>query len=185
MIQLTAFALVSLDGFINDKNGKIAWHTPDEETHQFMNELHARFTDHIYNETSYEIMKYWENPPNLDSESQVIQEYAHLWQKTHKTVISKHLSGLDPAQYTIWPELTADALSGLKKNASGNILIGGPKLIASAIDFRLLDKIDLMTVPVLLGGGESLFRDVPRTNLKLIETRSFSNGWVYSNYEIQ
>lgn len=183
MTQITAFPLVSLDGRVNDKNGKIDWHTPDEEIHEFVNELHSRFSDHIYDEGTYEIMKYWENPPNLDSMPQVFQQYAHLWQQTGKTVISTHLSGLNPEHYTVWPELTADALSGLKQSASGDIMLGGAQLITKALDLRLLDRIYLLTVPVILGGGDPLFRETLRTELKLMETRTFSKGWVFSSYE--
>lgn len=185
MNQIIAFPFVSLDGHVNDKNGKIDWHTPDEEIHEFVNERHSHFSDHIYDESTYEIMKYWENPPEPESEPEVFQEYALLWQKTHKTVISKQLSGLYPAQYTVWPELTAAALSDLKKSASGDILIGGTELESAALRLGLLDRIELMTVPVLLGGGDPFLEKIPRTALSLLETRSFSKGWIFSSYKIK
>jgi dihydrofolate reductase len=184
MTQIIAFPFVSLDGRVNDSDGKIDWHTPDEEIHEFVNKRHAAFTDHIYDESTYEIMKYWENPPEMESEPEVFQEYTHLWQKTHKTVISRQLSGLDPQQYTVWPELTADALSGLKKRAAGDILIGGTDLESAALRLGLLDRFDLMTVPVLLGGGDPFLEEIPQTELRLLETRSFSKGWIFSSYEI-
>lgn len=185
MTQIIAFPFVSLDGRVNDKDGKIGWHTPDEEIHEFVNERHSSFTNHIYDESTYEIMKYWENPPELESEPEVFQEYAHLWRKTHKTVISKQLTGLDPDQYTVWPKFSADALFDLKKRASGDILIGGTELESAALHLGLLDRIDLLTVPVLLGGGDQLFGEIPRTELKLLETRSFSKGWIFSSYKIK
>lgn len=184
MTQIIDFPLISLDGRINDRDGKIDFHTPDEEIHAFVNKRHAAFSDHIYNESTYEIMKYWENPPEMDSMPEVFQEYTHLWQKTQKTVISKQLSGLDPDIYTVWPEITSDALSELKQNASGDILISGSDLTIAALNFGLLDRIDLMTVPVILGGGDSFFEKIPRIKLKLLETRSFSKGWIFSSYEV-
>ena len=185
MTQIIDFPFISLDGRINDRDGKIDFHTPDEEIMEYVNERHSAFSNHIYDESTYEIMKYWENPPEMDSMPEVFQEYTPLWQKTHKTVISKKLSGLDPAQYTVWPEFTADALSELKKNASGDIMIGGSDLTIAALNFGLLDRIDLMTVPVILGGGELFYEEIPRTELKLLETRSFKKGWIFSSYEVQ
>jgi dihydrofolate reductase len=164
MTQIIDFPFISLDGRINDRDGKIDFHTPDEEIIAFVNKRHAAFSNHIYDESTYEIMKWWENPSELESKPEVIQKYTHLWQKTHKTVISEQLSGLDPAQYTVWPEITADALSELKHNASGDILIGGADLTIAALNFGLLDRIDLMTVPVILGGGDSFFKTSPEPN---------------------
>ncbi|MCC5942107.1 MAG: dihydrofolate reductase family protein [Balneolaceae bacterium] len=184
MSQIIDFPFISLDGHIKDSDGKIDFHTPDEEIMEFVNERHAAFSNHIYEESTYEIMKWWEDPLEMDSMPEVFQEYTPLWQKTHKTVISKKLSGLDPAQYTVWPELTADALSELKQNASGDIIIGGSDLTIATLSFGLLDRIDLMTVPVILGGGESFFGKIPRTELKLLETHRFSKGWIFSSYEV-
>ncbi len=184
MTQIIDFPFISLDGRINDRDGKIDFHTPDEEIMEFVNERHAAFSNHIYDERTYEIMKWWENPQELDSMPEVFQEYTHLWQKSYKTVVSKKLPGLDPDQYTVWPELTVDALSELKQNASGDIMIGGSNLTIAALNFGLLDRIDLMTVPVILGGGDSFFGEIPRIELKLLETRSFSKGWIFSSYEV-
>ena len=184
MSQIIDFPFISLDGRINDRDGKIDFHTPDEEIMEFVNERHAAFSNHIYDESTYEIMKWWENPAEQDSMPEVFREYTPIWQKTHKTVISKKLSGLDPAQYTVRPGLTADVLSELKQNAPGDIMIGGSDLTIAALNFGLLDRIDLMTVPVILGGGVSFFENIPRTELNLLETRSFSKGWIFASYEV-
>lgn len=184
MSQIIDFPFVSLDGRINDSDGKIDFHTPDDEILAFVNERHAAFSNHIYDDATYEIMKWWKNPPEQESEHEAIQKYTRIWRKTHKTVISKKLSGLDPAQYAVWPGLTAQALSELKQNATGDILISGNDLSIAALNFGLLDRIDLMTVPVILGGGDSFFENIPRTGLKLLETRSFAKGWIFSSYEV-
>jgi len=182
MTQVVAFAMVSLDGFVNDKNGDIDWHMPDDETHAFANELQSRSSDQIYDEANYHIMKWWENPPGLASMPPVIQQYAALWQQSHKTIISTRLSGLDPAQYSVWPEFNPQAVARLRERASRDIAIAGTALMAQALRLQLLDRIDLLTVPILLGAGEPCFQDVPRTGLKLLETRTFGSGWVYSAY---
>ena len=184
MTQIIDFPFISLDGRINDRDGKIDFHTPDEEIMEFVNERHVAFSNHIYDDATYEIMKWWEYPTELDSMPEVFREYTPIWQKTHKTIISKKLSGLDSGQYTVLPELTAEALSELKQNASGDIMISGRDLTIASLNFGLLDRIDLMTVPVILGGGESFFEEIPRIELKLLETRNFSKGWIFSSYEV-
>jgi dihydrofolate reductase len=184
MTQIIDFPFISLDGRINDSNGNIDFHTPDDEILAFVNERHSAFSNHIYDESTYEIMKWWENPPEPESKHVMIQKYTRIWQKTHKTVISKKLSGLDRSHYSVLPEITAKALSELKQHASGDILIGGGDLTIAALNFGLLDRIDLMTVPVILGGGESFFGKIPRTKLTLLETRRFKKGWIFSSYKV-
>jgi len=184
MSHIVDFPFISLDGRINDRDGKIDFHTPDDEILAFVNERHAEFSHHIYSESTYEIMKWWENPPEPESGHKSVQEYTRIWQKTQKIVISKKLKNLDPKIYTVWPEVTADALSELRQNASGDILISGNEVTVMALNFGLLDRINLMTVPVILGGGELFFWNITHTNLKLLETRSFKKGWIFSSYEV-
>jgi dihydrofolate reductase len=39
-----------------------------------------------------------------------------------------------------------------------------------------------VVVPVILGAGKPLFKDIKKTNLKLLEARSFKNGVVLLKY---
>lgn len=185
MAQIIDFPFISLDGRINDSDGKIDFHTPDDEILAFVNERHAAFSNHIYDDATYEIMKWWENPKEPESKHEEIQKYTRIWKETHKTVISKKLSRLDPSHYTLLPEITAEALSEIKQHASGDILISGSDLTIAALNYGLLDRIDLMTVPVILGGGVSFFNKLPRIELKLIETCTFTKGWIFSSYKVE
>jgi len=47
----------------------------------------------------------------------------------------------------------------------------------------LIDKYRLVIVPIILGAGKSLFKDAKKTNLKLLEARSFKNGIVVLPYQ--
>lgn len=60
--------LTSLDGYIEDQNGKIGWTEPTEELHRHFNEREQEVDSHLYGRKVYEIMQYWEdadqNPNN-------------------------------------------------------------------------------------------------------------------------
>jgi len=47
----------------------------------------------------------------------------------------------------------------------------------------LINELQLIVVPLILGKGKSLFKDVKETNLELKDSRSFSNGVVVMTYK--
>ncbi len=50
------------------------------------------------------------------------------------------------------------------------------------IIISVVSVIALVAVPVILGAGKPLFKDVKKMNLKLLETRDFKNGIVLLKY---
>ena len=46
----------------------------------------------------------------------------------------------------------------------------------------LIDEYQFVIIPLVLGVGKSLFKDVKKTNLKLLGARSFKNGLVLVKY---
>jgi dihydrofolate reductase len=49
----------------------------------------------------------------------------------------------------------------------------------------LIQYLNLSTVPIVLGDGIPLFSDQGPLDLKLIESKSWSNGMVQNKYEIR
>ena len=48
MARLIYSAISSLDGYIEDMNGKPDWAAPDEEVHRFINNLERSAGTHLY-----------------------------------------------------------------------------------------------------------------------------------------
>ena len=62
-------------------------------------------------------------------------------------------------------------------------LYGGASLITTFVNLGLVDEYRLSIHPVILGSGKPLFIDIyKRTNLKLVDTKSFSSGVVQLCY---
>lgn len=77
-----------------------------------------------------------------------------------------------------------DAVRGIKKQTSRDILIGGSAdLINSLTPHGLIDEYRLMIFPLVIGTGKRLFaNDLPRTPLKLVDTANLPNGVVNLTY---
>jgi dihydrofolate reductase len=76
MRKLIYTAITSLDGFIEDADGKFDWAAPDEEVHAFVNDLERSVGTYLYGRRMYETMVYWESPPGVDEQSAAVREFA-------------------------------------------------------------------------------------------------------------
>jgi dihydrofolate reductase len=180
--RLIYAAITSLDGYIEDAEGKFDWAAPDEEVHAFVNDLERPVGTYLYGRRMYETMADWENPPDLAEQPPFVQDFAQIWQAADKIVYSKTLPTPSSAKTRIEREFDAEAVRRLKATATRDLTVGGPELAAQAIEAGLVDEYHLFLVPVVVGGGKrSLPADV-RTNLELLDERRFRNGTVYLHY---
>jgi dihydrofolate reductase len=78
----------------------------------------------------------------------------------------------------------ADHIEALKTESGKDIFIfGSADLTASLLEKNAVDEIRLCLVPVVLGGGNPLFKgDGIRKDFKLIESRPFASGGLLLRY---
>jgi dihydrofolate reductase len=176
-------AIASLDGYIEDAEGRFDWAAPSEELHAFVNELERTIATYLYGRRMYETMVFWEDPPGLAEQPMAVRDFAQIWQAADKIVYSKTLKMATSARTSIKREFDADAVRELKATTTGDLTVGGAELATRAIAAGLVDEYQLFLVPVLVGGGK---RALPnhrlRLNLELVEERRFRNGTVYLHY---
>lgn len=91
MASLIYSAIASLDGYIADEDGRFDWAEPDEEVHSFVNDLERSVGTHLLGRRMYEVLAYWDDPPALDEQPSVVQEFAAFWQAADKVVYSRTL----------------------------------------------------------------------------------------------
>jgi dihydrofolate reductase len=183
MAKLIYGAITSLDGYIEDAEGKFDWAEPDEEVHAFVNDLEREIGTYLYGRRMYETMVFWERPPDLADQPPVVQDFAEIWQRADKIVYSGTLQTPSSARTRIERAFDPEAVRQLKATASRDITVGGAELGARAIEAGLVDEYQLFLVPVVVGGGKrALPGGVVRVNLELLEERRFGNGTVYLHY---
>src|SRR6266702_1475553 len=80
MAKLIDSAITSLDGYIEDAEGKFEWAEPDEEVHAFVNELERPVGTYLYGRRMNETMVFWESPPELSAKPPFVQDFAGIRQ---------------------------------------------------------------------------------------------------------
>jgi dihydrofolate reductase len=184
--KLIYSAITSLDGYVEDAEGRFDWAAPDGEVHAFVNDLERPFGTYLYGRRMYETMAYWESPPDLGDQSPAVQDYAAIWQAADKIVYSKTLQAATTAKTRIERAFEPKAVRQLKETAARDLTVGGADLAGQAIEAGLVDEYHLFLAPVVVGGGKRSLPDRNvRVNLELLEERRFGDGTVYLHYRIR
>ncbi len=172
--------LASLDGFVADESDNFDWAAPDEEVHAFVNGLERDVGTHLYGRRMYEVMTYWETADTAGSD--VLADYARIWQTADKVVYSRTLEAPHSARTRIERAFDPDVVRALKDDATADISIGGPELAAAAFAAGLVDQCHLFLAPVVVGGGTRALPRGQRLELELLEERRFRGGMVHLHY---
>lgn len=171
---------VTLDGFIEGKNGEVDWCIMDSEM-GFINFLNQIDTI-LYGRKSYDLWgQYTPKIEDTDTEKE-------MWKLVHskeKYVFSRTQKRADNKAILIYENIPEE-VNKLKNKPGKDIwLYGGASLITNFINLGLVDEFRLSVHPVILGEGRPLLIDIKqRLNLKLINTRTFSSGVVQLIYHL-
>ncbi len=184
MAKLIYSAITSLDGYVNDDDGRFDWAAPDEEVHAFVNDLERGIGTYLYGRRLYQVMVAWESMPT-QGRSAAVADYAAIWRAADKVVFSRHLDTVSSAKTRIEREFDADAVREWKAAADQDISVGGAELAAAALRAGLVDECHLFVNPVVIGGGTAALPDRLRVPLELLDERRFDNGVVHLHYRLQ
>src|SRR5579862_8671503 len=135
MASLIYMAIGSLDGYVEDEQGKFDWAAPNEELHAFVNDLERPVGTSLYGRRMYETMVYWETDhwETNDDQAAVARDYAQMWRAAEKVVYSRTLQTVSSARTRIEREFDAAAITRLKHSSRTDITIGGAELAGQAI----------------------------------------------------
>ena len=184
MAKLLYVAIASLDGYVEDEEGRFDWSIPDEDVHAFVNDLERPVGTHLYGRRMYETMVFWETANTSADEPAVFRDYAEIWRATEKIVYSRTLHAVSSARTRIEREFDRDAVERLKLSSASDITIGGAELAGQAIGAGLVDEFHLLLCPIVVGGGKRALHDTVRAQLELLDERRFRNGVVHLHYRV-
>jgi dihydrofolate reductase len=180
--KLIYSAIASLDGYVEDAQGRFDWAEPDEEVLSFVNDLERPVGTYLYGRRMYETMLYWENPGIEVSRPSFVQDFTEIWQKAEKIVYSRTLDSVSSTKTRIERSFEPEAVRRLKASVDLDVTIGGADLAGQALAARLVDELCLFVVPVVVGGGKRWLPNGVRLDLELLGTRRFACGVTYARY---
>jgi dihydrofolate reductase len=173
MAKLVYAALTSLDGFIEDADGRFEWAVPDAEVHAFINELEAGIGTHLYGRRMYEAMEVWQTVGDGPDVDEAEAAYAVLWRALDKVVYSRTLDDVRTARTRLEREFDASAVARLKASVDHDLSVSGPDLARHAF------------AAGLVGDGKP---GLPRgvwLDLELAAERRFASGVVHLHHRVR
>src|SRR5438067_3129919 len=189
-MKLTTITNVSVDGVMQglggadeDRRGGFergGWAPPlfDDEAATFLGEVYQRADAFLLGRRTYEIFAgswgTWDDPGD-----------SPIWTALNtkpKYVASTTLTEPRWASTTVLSGDVAAAVGELKAKPEGELQVhGSGALIRWLLDNQLVDEINLLTIPVVLGQGARLFPDAgPDMALDLVESQAVTPSGVRS-----
>ena len=172
---------VSVDGFINDRDGAFGWTVPSDEQFAFHLAQVRELGVYVCGRRLYETMLVWETDPALRG-TELGDAFADAWSALPKVVFSRTLTEVQGharlAKGSVAEEIGA-ALAATDKD----VAVGGAGLASAAIELGLVDELRILRHPVIVGGGTPLLPPIAAdVALELVETRTFASRVVYERY---
>ena len=178
MGKLTYGMIMSLDGFLADASAYF-----DDEVLGFINDEARTYGTEIYGRRMYEEMVYWETYEPKSGGNGFTDEFARLWKGFDKLVISSTLERTSSEKTRLLRAFEPEEIRRLKAESTRHISVAGPTLAAQFMRAGLIDEYALYAVPVVLGAGKPVFRDLETPlELELIEDRKFPSGMTFLRY---
>jgi dihydrofolate reductase len=172
---------VSVDGFINDREGEFGWTAPIEELFRFHLAKVSELGAYLCGRRLYETMLVWETDPSLRG-TESGAAFADVWCALPKVVFSRTLDSVH-GNARLAEASVADEVAAALDASDKDVSIGGAGLAGAAIELGLVDELRLFRYPVVVGGGTPFLppvtEDIP---LNLVETRTFGSRVIYERY---
>ncbi len=188
MRKISVFNFVSVDGFFAGPYGELDWFAlikKDDEYDKYSRQGKKSGSTLIFGHTTYEMMKsYWPTPGAIKNDPGM----AEAVNNNPKIVFSKTLQSVEEGPHwkniKLLHEIEPEEIIKLKEQEGKDItILGSGTIVQQFADLGLIDEYLLLVIPVVLGAGKYLFKDVKKMNLNLLEARAFKNGIVVLRYQ--
>ena len=170
---------ITIDGFFAGPKGENhEWFVADPEVDKAGREKVGEADTVLLGRVTYQLFEsHWPKvakDPKAPKEEQAIgKELTEM----NKVVFSKTMKELSWENSTLIKDDLVKEVSKLKQGTGPGMLIFGSGTIVQQLTAeRLIDEYLFVLTPVILGAGKTLFKDLKKNNLKLLDARNFKSG---------
>lgn len=185
MRKLATFTNVTLDGYFAGPEGELEWAhraAADPEWNAFVAGNAQGGGTLLLGRVTYDMMvSYWPTPQAKKNDPAVAEGMNRL----PKIVFSRTLDKPSWENTTVVKGDVAAEVRKLKEAPGDDIaILGSGSIVSQLAQAGLIDEIQLVVHPIILGQGKTLFTGVKDAkSLTLTTTRAFANGNVLHCYE--
>ncbi len=171
----SVFIATSLDGYIADKNGGINWlnsvPNPNNDDMGYI-EFTSNIDALVMGRKTFETVMGFDVPWPYEKPVFVLSNSLNEIPNSHK----------DKA--VLVKGTLTEVLEQIHSKGYKRLYIDGGTTINNFLKKDLIDEMIITTIPILLGGGSSLFGDLPsELNFELVESKVFLNQLVQNHYK--
>ncbi|WP_438734693.1 dihydrofolate reductase family protein [Enterococcus sp. DIV1258] len=172
--EVILFIAASIDGFIADKAGGVAWLEEnirgDEEDRSY-DEMYEKIDTVVMGRTTY------------DQVTQELSPDVYFYEDKHSYIITSHPEP-STASRTFTKEDPVTLIRRLKEEDGAGIwIVGGPKVVQPLLVADLIDTFILTTIPLFLGEGIALYETMAQSIPVRLKQVYQKNELVYSIYQ--
>src|SRR5919107_2024534 len=184
MRKLTFAMNMSLDGYIAAPGDDLGWSAPSDELFQWWSDRVAATSLALYGRRLWETMSsHWPTADQQPDATPAQIEFARNWRDTPKVVFSSTIDKVDWNTRVVTGD-AVEEITRLKAEDGEPMRVGGATLAGAAMRAGLVDEYEIVTHPVMVGGGKPFFTALDNwVNLNLVETQTFPGGVVLNRYE--
>jgi len=177
MRKLIVQEMVTIDGFFAGRDGDIGWHRADDEYEAYATSFLRSVDCLLFGKATYQLLaSYWPTAAG---------EIADIINAIPKIVVSTTLQTAEWRNSKVMSGAIVESIAQLKRLPGKNMAILGSAALASSLQHAgLIDEYQLTVVPVVLGEGSPLFRNVPRPfSMKLVKSNLLKSGCMQLHYK--
>ncbi len=183
MRKLTAFIILSLNGYYKDADNSLNWHHHDEEGLALsLENLRSDGHSLLLGRKTYQAFEsFWNTPAAFES----FPEIAKRMRQAEKIVFSQNLKDVNWENSRFAQHDLVSEVKALKNGSGGGMtVLGSASIVQQLSKHNLIDEFQLLVDPVVINGGAPLFEGLEQNlKLRLLESRTFKSGAVFLHYQ--
>jgi dihydrofolate reductase len=180
---------MSLDGYTSGPNEQLDWLAPHitPQAQAYFRKMRDRSDTILVGRVNYEgFLSYWPRVKDDPKASRDEVELSRWLDDVAKVVFSRTLREVTWKNARLAEGTAAEEVAALKRAPGKDIIIqNSTRLTQSLLAAGLVDELNIMIAPAVVGAGRALFAGVPRIDLGPAELTRFDDGVFVARYDVK